>query len=681
MQAGLLRRKPVAKSIGSTYRPDIDGLRAIAVLSVVMYHVNKNIVPGGYVGVDIFFVISGFLITGNIWSEIQRGKFSLVDFYVRRIHRIYPAFAVVTAFTLAAGCCLMLAPDLVRLARSAFWAAFSAPNVYFWKYLDTSYFAPATEQEPLLHMWSLGVEEQFYFVWPVLLLLLSRAFWKSGALAGVVATAIGVLSFAYAQEFLSSAPKFTYYMLPARAGELLFGAVIALFMQRKDVAGWAVSIPRWIAEACSVIGLLLLACSMAVLDSSSDFPGVNSIWPCLGAGLLIVGGSGGAWISRTIMSFQGLVFVGLISYSLYLWHWPVLAFIRYFYGHVDFAAGVFALVFISVTSWLSYRFVEIPARRWRPGILKSVLFVWLVPLVALAGTSLFILSKDGFRGAIESSEKYRERVAEMNQAVAPAFAFDYVCQVSVTNMSLMTDTRCVVGAPSRDGPVNVLLWGDSKASQFVGLFDELGKNAGVSIRNIEHSSCPPVFADDFGGGKYRDSCNRFWRAARPHLVSGTYKVVLLGGSWEYYSGMNGFSESFQNTLSELLDAGVRVVFITDVPRYPGYNRECLQRGVRVPWSIDCGSQESVIDGRLSSFELEMLEIARSDPSRLTFLDAKTLLCTGGICRGWRGSTPLYFDEVHISLQGGRLLGRELLQSEGSGVWLDSLRNVPGTVEN
>lgn len=665
----------------STYRPDIDGLRAIAVLSVVIYHVNKNLVPGGYVGVDIFFVISGFLITGNIWSEIQGGKFSLVDFYVRRIHRIYPAFVVVTAFTLAAGCCLMLAPDLVRLARSAFWAALSAPNVYFWKYLDTSYFAAAAEQEPLLHMWSLGVEEQFYFIWPVFLLLLSRAFWKSRMVAGAVAAAIGVFSFAYAQEFLNSAPKFTYYMLPARAGELLFGAVMALFLQRKDVAGRVVSIPRWMAEGCAVIGLSLLICSLAILNSSSDFPGINSIWPCLGAALLIVAGSGGAWISRTIMSFSGLVFIGLISYSLYLWHWPVLAFIRYFYGHVNFVAGLFALAFMAVTSWLSYRFVELPARRWRPGSLRSAFFVWFVPLMALTGMSFFILSVDGFRGIIENNENYRARVADMNQAVAPASAFDYVCQVSVTKASLMTDARCVVGAPSRDGAADVLLWGDSKASQFVGLFDELGKSAGVSIRNFEHSSCPPVFADDFGGGRYRDSCNQFWKAARPDLVSGRYKVVLVGGSWGYYSGMEGFRDAFQKTLSELLDAGVRVVFITDVPRYPGYNRECLQRSVRVPWAIDCGSSESVIDGRLSSFELEMAEIARSDPSQLTFLDAKRLLCPGGICRGWQDGSPLYFDEGHISLQGGRRLGRELLYSEGSEAWLDSLHNVSGSVVN
>lgn len=660
---------PVAQSVGSGYRPDIDGLRALAVISVVLYHINEGLMPGGFVGVDIFFVISGFLITRNIWSEISRGRFSLLNFYVRRIHRIYPAFAVMALATLLTGSALLLPGDMTRLARSAFWGAFSLPNVYFWKYLDTSYFAAATEEEPLLHTWSLGVEEQFYFLWPALLILMAWMFRKNRLAIVALTTAVAAFSFAYAQAFLHLAPKFTYYMLPARAGELMLGAILA-------VSG------RWpaammgphkgiVSEVLATAGLLFLVYSLVFINSSSDFPGVSSLWPCLGAVLLIAAGDHGSWISRRMLSLRPMVFVGLISYSLYLWHWPILAFIRYFYGVVSPVSGCLAIVLMLALAWLSYRYVEIPFRHWRPGPKKSLSAVWGMPLALIATFSFTLLATNGLKSQIERMAGYAARKADIHAAVAPAFSFSYVCQASIGDPSMFANPRCKFGA-TRVGEPKILLWGDSKAAQYVGLFDELGKRAGVSIRNAEHAACPPVFADGFGGGKYRQSCDKFWKVAKSAIASRSYQVIILGGSWGAYDGTAGFRENFVRTVDELLQTGARVVVLSDVPRYGGYNRSCLERSMRLPWNLDCGARATEISAQRLPFEDYLAEVSREGAGRVIFLDLKSQMCPGGNCRGWKNGTPLYFDEGHISLEGGRVLGRELLEGPTSNQWLQAI---------
>ncbi|WP_449465783.1 acyltransferase family protein [Stenotrophomonas humi] len=671
MLAKFFSVNPVAVSAGSGYRPDIDGLRAIAVLSVIVYHINRSFMPGGFVGVDIFFVISGFLITGNIWSEMSKGKFSLLNFYVRRIHRIYPAFAVVTMVTLLIGSFLLLSSDLVRLARSAFWAALSIPNVYFWKYLDTSYFAAAAEQEPLLHMWSLGVEEQFYFIWPATLLVLCAATKRNKLLIVTLAILAGLASFAYAQTFLSAAPKFTYYMLPARAGELLLGAVTALLLPGK-VTGCD-GLNRWVTEMCSIAGVALIGCSLIFLNHFSEFPGVNSIWPCLGAVLLIVAGQRGAWFSRSVLSLQPVVYIGLISYSLYLWHWPVLAFIRYFYGEVSIGTGIFSVFFMLMAAWLSYRYVEIPFRHWRPGWKRSVGLVWVLPLLLIGGSSLALLSTNGLQNIIEDGRGYKERSAELQKSVAPAYSYKYVCQTSSADADVLRDPRCIVGDVAAGKP-RVLIWGDSKAAQYVGLFDELGKQSGVSIRNAEHSSCPPVFADGYGVGRYRESCDKFWRVIHSGVMQRDYDTIVISGSWGYYAGLAGFSKVFENTIHELRAAGARVVFVTDVPVYRGYNRECLKRSMRLPWKINCGANETSMRGDLSPFEVYLSDMVRKDTENFHFLNSKELLCPGGICSGTRMGVPLYFDEGHVSLEGGRLLARDALDSSEGSSWLSILQH-------
>ena len=274
-----------------SYRPDIDGLRALAVLAVVIFHFNKDWLPGGFVGVDIFFVISGFLITGIIARQHAAGTFSFGEFYMRRVRRILPAAFFVTLCTLVFGLAFMLPDDAKALSSSAIATTLSAANIYFWKFLDTSYFAASSDTVPLLHMWSLGVEEQFYLIWPALLLLTLK--FGGRVMAVGAASVLAAASFWYGEHVLVSDPTFAYYMLPSRGGELLIGSLA--YFACDAIKGNA---SRLASEAIGLLGFALVAWSLAFIRETEGFPGFISLTPALGAALVIASGS----IRKTVVS-------------------------------------------------------------------------------------------------------------------------------------------------------------------------------------------------------------------------------------------------------------------------------------------------------------------------------------------------------------------------------------------
>src|SRR5271170_3095038 len=296
------------------YRPEIDGLRALAILPVLLFHYRVSPFRGGFVGVDVFFVISGYLITQLIEAERREGRFSIARFYERRVRRIFPAlFVMLTAATIAAAF-ILFPVDLVRYANSLLATAGFAANFEFWR--EAGYFDVAAAEKPLLHLWSIAVEEQFYLVFPALLLL-----FQSRRVA--ITLAIFVLSFAFAVWGVIHAPSAAFYLLPGRAWELMLGALLALhavpFIER-----------RWIREALAVTGIALIAIAVFGYSKDTPFPGAAALLPCLGAALVIYSSVPGITSASAVLSLPPLVFVGRISYSLYLWHWPLYVFARYF---------------------------------------------------------------------------------------------------------------------------------------------------------------------------------------------------------------------------------------------------------------------------------------------------------------------------------------------------------------
>src|SRR4051812_39233055 len=302
---------PLSSLPSAQYRPDVDGLRAIAVMLVLNFHGFPAAMPGGFIGVDVFFVISGFLITGIIARELEQGRFSLLTFYIRRVRRIFPALIAVLAVVLILGWFWMLPATFAQLGTDVFASAGFAANIAL--LLQSGYFDVESAKKPLLHLWSLGIEEQFYLAWPLILMLATR--WRVALLS--IAGAIAIASFTFNVARVGFDPVATFYLPFSRAWELLAGAVLALTWSRIDQSGAA---SNWRAAA----GLVLIVIAAAVLNVHRAFPGWWALLPVAGSALLL--SAPAAWINRTLLSWPPMVWIGLISYPLYLWHWPLLVF-------------------------------------------------------------------------------------------------------------------------------------------------------------------------------------------------------------------------------------------------------------------------------------------------------------------------------------------------------------------
>lgn len=468
------------------YRRDIDGLRAIAVLSVMIFHARDTALPGGFVGVDIFFVISGYLISKHIISEVGTGRFSLAEFYRRRIRRIAPMMLTVVAVTLAIALVLMTPEDATAVAKTAIWSVTSLVNVHFWRDLDTGYFANTTAEVPLLHLWSLGVEEQFYILWPLLLVVAVRR--MSTLLALASGAVLAVLSFASAAVIFPHDPMFAYYMLPTRAGELLLGALVGVASAKGRLAPSAAVC--WMAGA---IGFLFIAGSLWLINRHDPFPGWLAVPPTLGAALVILAGEGRHARTLPGLSSRPMVFVGKISYSAYLWHWPLFAFYRYGFGEPDLLTGVVILVATILLAWTSFELIERPTRRTAAGFRVVAWRQLVLPGAALILPSLIVVYGPRL-GIPIASASYLENLASVREVNRPAYTFDWICQRQRLTSADLSDSRCVLGANGDTTP-RLLLWGDSQAAHYVPMVREFALYAGVRFRNVAIDSCPPLLED------------------------------------------------------------------------------------------------------------------------------------------------------------------------------------------
>ena len=375
-----------------TYRPDIDGLRAVAVIAVILFHLNANWLPGGFLGVDIFFVISGYLIGGILYRELSTGTFSLKRFYLRRMRRILPAFFAVVVFTLIVGAQLMVpGSDEWNTARSsAKWSVFFGGN--FFSALNTDYFTPTVEVQPLNHLWSLAVEEQFYFIYPLILWaimgiikrILPPASSSLTRCVNVVLTALAIASFALAflPISLHGTALVPYYLPHLRFGELLIGAILAVAVAQGNLQ------PS--AKTATFVGslsiLVLIACLVLPFPNTTPwFPGFAAALPCIASAGIIYAGARPYWFASAL-SHRAVVFVGKISYSLYLWHWPLLAFAHYALGrelsNTVLAAAALLIVLLSLAS---YYLIEQPLRHLQWSFGRTGLVYYLLPTLLVAG--------------------------------------------------------------------------------------------------------------------------------------------------------------------------------------------------------------------------------------------------------------------------------------------------------
>lgn len=558
-------------SITKSYRPDIDGLRAIAILTVVLFHAGLAWVPGGYVGVDIFFVISGYLITAHTYNEVRAGTFSFATFYTRRAKRILPALLVVLAASLLAGWLLMTAEELRQFTTSAIATIVGASNMLFW--WKTNYFAPTAEQMPLLMTWSLGIEEQFYFVFPILLLLLYRfrQNWLFGAVLGLC-----IVSFALAVVGVRTAPSSTFYLLPMRAWELGAGALLAISeIDRHRI--WQ-NKPRWFANAAGLLGLGLIAAAVVFFGKGTPFPGEAALLPVLGAVLLIAGQGG--WVNRYILSLKPLTAIGLVSYSWYLWHWPLLSF-----GSVvtdrplPLVSGLALITLALALAVITYKYIEQPFRHTKlmpRTLLPRYGVVSLVAAVLFAIVS-FTHGMPARFGA--ATHQFHETVEAPQQTKCLAGYGE--SKPDLTSTCLETTTT----------PAVVLL-GDSHAAAMGEALRDVVHAKGQTFHQLTKASCPAL------GGVTRYMPNHPLHAAEclefnqtvldKILATPSMQTVIIVGYWTapiieaaqgsrfMQAGQDGasltpddnipnFQQGIDSIVTQLSKAGKNVIVMHDIP--------------------------------------------------------------------------------------------------------------------
>ena len=450
------------------YRADIDGLRALAVVPVVLFHSELGIVSGGFVGVDIFFVISGYLITQLLLNAMSEERFSLLDFYERRIRRIFPALFLVLAACGVAGLIVMLPRDLETLGKNLIAAATSLSNVALW--FQDDYFAGSSKLKPMLHTWSLGLEEQFYLFWPLLLFVLVR-FARRRMVA--ITAAATLLSFAASVWMTDYEQSAAFYLLPYRAWELLLGALLAMGAVPRIGS-------RALAQIAGGAGLVLILYPVIAFSEAMPFPGVGAAIPCLGAALIIHAGEGRQpTAAASLLSHPVAVFGGKISYSFYLWHWPLFVFARYSTIEEPPPALMFEIALISMLcAALSWRFVEEPFRRKQLLASRRSLF---------AAAAAAVIATVAFGGVLVAAHGFPQRVhaetVRLEAATEQPNPYAIPCHVG-----LQLKPACIIGDPAK---LRYAIIGDSHAMALRGAMARIAE-AGPATLYGGASRCPPL---------------------------------------------------------------------------------------------------------------------------------------------------------------------------------------------
>jgi len=452
------------------YRADIDGLRSLAIIPVILFHAGLKKFSGGFIGVDIFFVISGFLITSLIVEEIGKETFTISNFYVRRIKRIFPALFFVMAVTgVVFSFFAVPAPFFKEIGQSIAAAVTFVSNILFWQQSD--YFSTQAEFKPLLHTWSLSIEEQFYLFFPLMLILINRYLNKQFVRAVLV---VFVSSLLFSSLSASAYPNANFYLLPSRAWELMLGSLIALGFAPKFSN-------KYILNAASIIGILMISYSIFAFDDMTPFPSYYALIPCVGTALIIISGSGGRLSAvNKILSFRPFVWTGLLSYSLYLWHYPLFSLRKYWsfrYADSFFFSNTFLIFLTVILALMSYFFIETPFRKMKINNRKLFFSSTLVIMIFLTGAGLLVHLQEGMAWRFPNLPVLTEDDKDLGG-------------FGISVKDVRYDSAYFVGDTSREP--ETILWGDSHARSYSYGVDAFGKKYGKSIFVVGFVGTPPV---------------------------------------------------------------------------------------------------------------------------------------------------------------------------------------------
>jgi peptidoglycan/LPS O-acetylase OafA/YrhL len=647
-----------------SYRKDIDGLRAVAVTSVVLFHAGVGVFSGGFVGVDIFFVISGYLITSLIVDEVEKGRFSFAQFYERRARRIFPALFLVVILTSLGAYLLFMPSTYDDFSKSVFGCALFVSNIVFWR--ETGYFAAPAGEKPLLHTWSLAVEEQFYIVFPLILVFAMR--W-SGAKRVILLGSIGAISFIVSVIGVSYYPSATFYLAPTRAWELLLGALTALLSFQNSIF---VS-PKYMA----IIGASSVLFSIFMFDSATLFPGASALLPTAGTALILYAGKREQTVVNNLLGIKPFVFVGLISYSLYLWHWPLLVFARAGSLHLLPSFDIALIVLLSfLCGSLSWRFVELPFRKRTA--LRSRTGVFLTASVVMI---CFVC--EGLWGHL--SHGWPARLPSEVQEIAAASRSGYQREAECfpsPDKPMDVAQACVFGA--RVNPT-IALWGDSHANVLISMLGGIVEKDGRAIKFFGYRGCPPL--QGVGRiGEYRGCFSRNDEVMSYILSDERLKIVILASRWSFYLyGYNKdfgpaeqdwgggefitdgsgsllsehqreslFSAATKATVDRLVNAGKTVILVYPIPE-TGYDIPVTLGSLALRGQDpDQFTRPFEYFRRRQKFVFEVFD-GMGDSSRIKRVYPHERLCDASRCIVSVAGRPLYQDSDHLSPAGADYL--------------------------
>ena len=672
-----------------TYRPDIDGIRAIAVLLVVMFHAFPSQIQGGFVGVDVFFVISGYLISSIILKGLEQGNFSYRDFYIRRIKRIFPALIVVLTTCMIFGWFVLLQDEYRSLGKHVASGAGFVSNFIFWG--EAGYFDTAANFKPLLHLWSLGIEEQFYIVWPLLLVLL----WKRIKNLLLALGVISLISFLLNVGLIGTNPVAAFYLPLARFWELMLGSMLAYASLFRGDIFFTISSnfgirqenlqnsKRFISEACSLFGMLLVISAAALVDKDSEFPGWWALMPTVGTVLLIAAGPL-TWLNSKVLSHRSLVLLGLISYPLYLWHWPILSIANIVnYGAPALWIRIGAIAASIVMAWLVYKMVEKPIQARQGNFAPTILSV-LILIISTAGYYIYHNEGLTFRAVNKSGnlKKYTESI-KTNADIHARYITDD-CKY-IANLSSFANSICKSYGPNDKDAI--VVWGDSHADAWAPVFFEAAKENNIRIILFSHVGCPPLIGVRRTDG-FANSQNCASLDTGEDIINAIQTIrpkhVYMVARWSVYT--NGFliegklhpathfittdpyseanidsskraleSQLFK-TLQLLTDDFPVTVFRTTPVLKTHIGKGLVRNLPMEPTLEEHRNFEAVSD--------KALDEALKRLGDLDVIDPAALLC-GQTCKAVINGTVYYLDDNHVSAQGAMQF-KEIILDKYSG---------------
>lgn len=671
------------------YRKDIDGLRAIAVLAVVGFHAFPDCVEGGFVGVDIFFVISGYLISSIIFINLQKNRFSFIEFYFRRIRRIFPSLFLVLISSLLLGWFALLPDEYMQLGKHIAAGASFVSNFILWN--ESGYFGNTAENKPLLHLWSLGIEEQFYILFPLLI----WASWKIRVNFLTVSVLAATISFIFNIAYVEIDTSSTFYLPQTRFWELLLGSILSsASLQIKNYlpSNIILQLSCWLSSnkfiykissnavqnSKSVLGNLLILIAFFVTTKEKNFPGWWAVLPTLGAVLVISAGEN-AWLNRTILSNRGLVLVGLISFPLYLWHWPLLTAARIIEGDMPALVIRLAAVFLSfILAWLTYHLIEVPIRFGK--CFTEITVALIVLMGCLGGVGYYVKINHGIplRAYPQSAARYLITTPMTNRQ-SECFEIPYAYTIA-------SNWYCHLGWPTKEP--SMFAYGDSHALSLLPAIERYASETNTKILFTGTSGCPPLLgiqAQRGGENIKKYNCEKLNNRIFEHVKSTKIKSVILAARWTYYTGgttrpkelsvislhasrpatkensIDSFIVSLRYTIEKYNSIGVHVFLIDDIPQQIFDPASALKKSRTV--SDDAINKHAIPrSAHISNQAFVFNEINKYKSKAVSIINLDNILCREDICPLVYDGKFLYFDDDHLSVAGAELIYPTIAQA-------------------